>query len=761
MNAFIIYSTYEAGEDGAKLHIFGKQEDGRAFLAIVPYRPYFYIKASDLPLARGFLELESEETDFVDFNGNKLARIYAQSPKDVPAMRQLLEDNDIKCYEADIPFVSRFLIDKDIRGCCSISGKRRSEGMLDIYDEAVLEPAECSVKLKILSLDIETSQDASEIYCISLFTEGYSKVMMVSGEQIPELSCFASEKELLAGFVSEINAIDPDIITGWNVIDFDLSVISQRCRRHKVKLAIGRNSSEARVRTSDSFMKDSSCTIPGRVVLDGLALLRSSFVKVDDYKLDAVAKEILNEGKAIDSKVHKGRQIDEWFRNDKKQLAEYNLKDAELVYRILEKKNIIYLTIRRSTLTGLPLDRVKQSIMALDSLYLRESKKQHLAADCVGHDGKDELVKGAYVMEPEPGLYNYVIVLDFISLYPNVIRTFNIDPLSFGKGDDIIAPNGARFSGEEAILPMIIENLTAGRAEFKKAGDATGSYAIKIHMNSIYGALGNPNCRFYSLDIANAITSFARDIIHKTIEQITAAGAKVIYSDTDSVFIASGAKSYEEALDIGKKLQASVNSYFDSYVSKNFKRKSYLYLEHDKTFRRFYMPKQRNVETGAKKRYAGLLVKDGVERISYTGIELMRRDWTDLAKKFQLELLDRVFHDREVEAYITEFVKDLKDGKMDDLLVYKKSLRKPVEQYTKSTPPHVKAALLMEGLGKGLIYYRQTVNGPEPVENQKSRIDYQHYIDKQLAPIADSILNLMGKSFKDIAQGRQRNLFEY
>ena len=174
------------------------------------------------------------------------------------------------------------------------------------------------------------------------------------------------------------------------------------------------------------------------------------------------------------------------------------------------------------------------------------------------------------------------------------------------------------------------------------------------------------------------------------------------------------------------------------------------------------MPRIRGSEKGAKKRYAGLLIENGKEKIDFTGLEFVRRDWTALAKKFQLGMLERIFHKKEVYGFVKTFVDDLRKGKYDDLLIYRKAIRKDLAAYVKTTPPHVKAARKLEKLKSNIIKYVMTQNGPEPIQNITSKIDYEHYIDKQIKPLADSILVFFNQKFDDIIKGsKQTKLFGY
>jgi len=499
----------------------------------------------------------------------------------------------------------------------------------------------------------------------------------------------------------------------------------------------------------------------------GFVSLLSQIPKLKVY--DSVANFILGDRKLIQTQgKEKYKEIDELFLNNKKRLVEYNIKDADLVLQIIDKTKILDLTIKRSLLTGMALDRVNASIASLDSLYIREANKKNLVCPSGNYVVKEEGIKGGYVRESEPGIYDYILILDFKSLYPSIMRTFNIDPYSYVKdckGKNLIkAPNGVCFRNEDGILPSILEKLFYEREEARKNKDELTRYAVKILMNSFFGVLGNPSCRFFDMGLVNAITYFGQFILKMTWEEIEKLKYKVIAGDTDSSFVVSKAKSLEEAEEIGKKIEKHINDFYKNYIRKEYNRTSYLELSYEKCFIKFLMPKVRKGEAGAKKRYAGLIIKDGKEEIQFTGLESVRGDWTDLAKKFQNELLDKIFHNQEVTEYVKKFVKDLKAGKLDELLVYKKNLRKELKDYAVKTP-HKKAAekILSSGnkIESNIIKYVMTEDGPEPIDYVKHKIDYKHYIEKQIMPIADSILVFFNTNFDSLVNGKQVSLFDY
>ncbi|NQU98047.1 DNA polymerase II [Candidatus Woesearchaeota archaeon] len=766
MKGYVVYPTYRIVDEKAYVHLFGRLENGESFQTINYFRPYFYIKEKNLKKALKTVNFEYEKTTLKNFGGKKVIKVILDVPRKVPELRKKLEDKEIECFEADIRFAYRFMMDKDFKGTLEINGDfKKGELVNRIYEEPELKPVEWEPELKVLSIDIETDRHARELYSISMHTENFSKAIIISDKNLKNAISVKNESQLLEKFREKLLELDPDIITGWNVIDFDLIKLEEKFRQYGMDFKLGRDDVKCFIRKQESFFRDSSANFPGRMVLDGIHLLKTSFIRLQDYKLDTAASEFLGEKKLIGAQ-NKGAEIEDAFKNNPQKLANYNLKDSELVTGILDKTGVLGLTLQRSLLTGIQLDRVKGSISAFDSLYLRDLRKKGYVAPSAKFGNREERIKGGYVMKPKPGIYDYVIVCDFKSLYPSIIRTFNIDPFTYvkdGKGKNLIkAPNGACFRREHGILSDMIQHLWDARDVIKKKKDATGSYAIKVVMNSMFGVMANPVFRFHSIDMANAITYFAQHFIKLAAKKIEEMGYEVIYGDTDSVFVNLNVKNEKEADKIGLDIQNKMNEFFAKHIDKEYDVKSFLELEFEKIYKRFLMPKARGSEEGSKKRYAGLIVKDSKEKMDFVGLEFVRRDWTELAKKFQLELLDKIFHKKEVAKYVKKFVDDLKKGKHNELLIYRKAIRKSLDAYVKTTPPHVKAARMLKELKSNIIEYVMTVNGPEPLELQKSRIDYEHYIEKQIKPLADTVLSFFDTNFDDIIKNSsQKTLFGY
>src|SRR6185369_8407919 len=220
------------------------------------------------------------------------------------------------------------------------------------------------------------------------------------------------------------------------------------------------------------------------------------------------AQTLLGRGKLI-AGDDRHREIERLYRTDLARFVAYNLEDARLVHDILEHTGLIDLAVERSLLTGMPLDRVSAAIASVDSLYLRALPARGCVAPSVGR-GTAEIppLLGGYVMDSVPGLYRNVLVYDFKSLYPSIIRTFNLDPISLlgdrdVDPDAIVAPNGARFRRQpRGILPALVEQLAGERERAKASGQLVKSNAIKILMNSLYGVLGAEVSRLFSPQVA-------------------------------------------------------------------------------------------------------------------------------------------------------------------------------------------------------------------------------------------------------------------
>ena len=777
MKAFIVDTDYETIDGKTKVFLFGRLENNQSFISIHDFRPYFFIKNSDLKKCEKlFKKFKVEETSLKDFKENEIIKISGEETAEVNKLYHAIHHLNIDTYEADVKPTQRFLIDNNLLSSLEIEGDFTSSDRVDrIYNSPDIKPVHFEPNLKITSIDIETDQKGN-LLCIGIYTNVKTKKnFIVSDKKLDNTVSCKNEEECLEKFRQEIIKIDPDIITGWNLIDFDLAQLQILFKKHKIPFDIGRTNHQIRLRLEENFMKSSSATLTGRQVLDALDLIQDPFIKeaptikkaeFESYTLEAVSQEILEKGKLIKGK-ERHTDIEKYYKENQQKLVDYNLMDCQLVIEILEKTNMIELAIERSQLTGLQMNKLTASIAAFDSLYIREARKKGIVSPTTRYQEKGKKIMGGYVKLPQAGIYHNVLVLDFKSLYPSIMKTFNIDPYSLldkKEKDSIESPNKAYFRNSEGILPEILDKLHQAREKAKREKRELSNYAIKIIMNSFWGVLASPNCRYFNFEMANSITNFAQMIIKMTAIEIEKEGLKVIYQDTDSIFVTSNLDK-DKANILGKKIQENINNFYNKYVKEKYNRNSYLELQFEKQYISLMFPNIRQIKEdeetkAAKKRYAGLIELNGKEKLEITGLEAIRGDWTEAAREFQKELLMKLFHKEPIETFIKEYIKKIKEGKLDKKLLYRKSLRKPLNEYTKTTPPHVKAARLLDVLDSSIVEYYITTEGPEPIQKLKHRLDYDHYIKKQIEPIANQILLLININFKDIeSKSKQTKLF--
>ena len=591
-----------------------------------------------------------------------------------------------------------------------------------------------------MSFDIETDPKSDYLLAISLYSSDVDEVLIVDPEDRPvppRARSFVTEKAVLEAFAARVREINPDVLTGWNVIDFDLAVLNRISDRVGVPLNIGRQAGRTTIREAQGYFGSGQANVPGRLVLDGIDLIRGAFIRFEEYSLEAVSRQVLGEGKTIIAgKDDRAKEIFNTYEHDLEGFATYARTDARLAFEVLAELDLISLAVARSKLTGMPMDRVAASIASFDFVYLSALRKRKICAPTVGSGDLREIRAhaGGQVLEPEVGIHPNAWVLDFKSLYPSIVQSFNIDPFSFtGKASDksdIVLLNGASFDRKPGILPSILDELFEKREEAKKSNDQIASQAIKILMNSFYGVLATPACRFYNSTIGNSITTMGRHFLTWAQSWFEERNHRVLYGDTDSVFVASGIDDPALAHARGLEITKEFNDSLKAYIRSTWNVDSKLEMEFEKLYVKLFLLPLRTGSGGARKRYAGLLF-DETREVEFVGMEVVRRDWTDLAKDVQRELYRRVFASEPVDAYLQDVVSSVRNGDCDDKLVYRKGLSRPLNEYKDPAPPHVRAARKSQQESR-VIHYVMTVDGPEPVDNVTHDLDLEHYVEKQI-----------------------------
>ncbi|SVB38573.1 uncharacterized protein METZ01_LOCUS191427, partial [marine metagenome] len=502
----------------------GKLENGDTFAYTDDrHQPVFYIRHSDAESVTKLLAAQDWTIGASHYNtmdGEAVKQVQSKDMSHHRTALERLESAHIRTYEGDLNPSLYYLINQKFHSSLEITGTwKAGDGIDRVYTNPTLGSQAWEPDLAVLSIDIETSAEADRVYAVAIVGRGghldrvQDEIHLVGDVRPgdpPYLSCYPDERSMLLGILNRIGDLDPDIITGWNVIDFDLPVLSKRFGAHNIPFNLGRTKDRSWYQEGNIW-GGSRMVIYGRQVLDALHLTRATLVRYEDYRLDTVARTILGRGKTMHHETDESmaETILRAYEEDRRAFCEYCLEDARLVQDILEKEGLIRLTVRRSLLTGLPLERAWGSIAAFDAMYIRALHERKMVAPSHGVDRTPgHGSPGGLILRPQAGLYRNVFVFDFQSLYPSIIRTFNIDPLAHIKGrlkknadmtsdsDLIISPNEAAFDRETGILPDILERFFNSRARAKRDGDSVASFSYKIIMNSCYGVLATGACRF-------------------------------------------------------------------------------------------------------------------------------------------------------------------------------------------------------------------------------------------------------------------------
>ncbi|KPU60581.1 DNA polymerase family B, exonuclease domain protein [Pseudomonas fluorescens] len=746
----------------------------------LPHQPSVaFIPAGHRQLAESVLHdeknVELRPLALLDFEHRPVLGLYCQQHGQLIRLETALRRAGVEVFEADVRPPERYMMERFITAPVRFSGTPDAEGLL--LDAQMKPDPGYRPSLKLVSLDIETTAQG-ELYSIALEGCGERQVYMLGppngdDSQVDFQLEYCDSRTLLLKKLNEWFArFDPDAIIGWNVVQFDLRVLHEHARRLAVPLKLGRGGEEMQWREHGSG-NHYFASAAGRLIIDGIEALRSATWSFPSFGLENVAQTLLGEGKSIDNPYQRMDEINRMFAEDKPALAKYNLKDCELVTRIFARTELLTFLLERASVTGLPADRMGGSVAAFTHLYMPLMHRQGFVAPNLG--GKPpEASPGGFVMDSQPGLYESVLVLDYKSLYPSIIRTFLIDPVGLIEGlkhpddsESVPGFRGARFSRTRHCLPSIVARVAEGREAAKREHNAPLSQALKIIMNAFYGVLGSSGCRFFDTRLASSITLRGHEIMLRTRQLIEAQGHAVIYGDTDSTFVwLRRAHGQQEAAQIGHALVAHVNQWWREHVQQEYGLQSVLELQFETHYKRFLMPTIRGAEEGSKKRYAGLVTRaDGSDEMVYKGLETVRTDWSLLARQFQQELYSLIFLRKPYQDYVRDYVRKTLAGEFDDRLIYRKRLRRSLDDYQRNVPPHVRAARLADEYNDrqgrprqyqngGWISYVITVAGPEPLEVRSAPIDYDHYITRQLQPVADAILPFVDDDFSTLIGGQ-------
>ena len=780
VEGFLVTRQWQERDDSQSLLFWITTPDGPVELEFTGQESIAFVAREDLaPLKAslsGKLRFRDAPVELRTFDGADVSACYFCSQRELNVARTRARAVGITLYEADLRPTDRFLMERFITGSVRVEGAIETRpGYRRMVDPRIAK-GDYRPELRLLSLDIETAISDDTLLSVAFYAPDFERVVMrgdpPAGVETPGyLDLVGDEAAVLSRTLEVIAEYDPDAIIGWNIVGFDMRFLQLRADALDADFTPARDARPIAWRHPPKTEERNYALLPGRLVLDGIELLRNATYAFESFALDAVAGEVLGRGKLVHDVDDRAFEIEAMFENDKRALARYNLEDCRLVWDVFEATNLTAFAIDRAILTGLDMDRMGGSVAAFDYLYLPRLHREGFVGPVVRAENVDGS-PGGIVLESRAGVFSDVLVLDFKSLYPSIVRTFLVDPLGLAvalldEPDDAVPGfKGGVFSRERHLLPGIIEDLWTARDEAKRADRAAMSQAIKIIMNSFYGVLGTTGCRFFDARLVSSITMRGHEILGETRDVLNAKGFEVIYGDTDSVFVLLP-EGAGPAAEEGAALETFLNDYWRDALRTRFSIESCLEVEYETHFERFFMPTVRGSHKGSKKRYAGLVAGKG---LVFKGLESVRSDWSPVARGFQRELYELVFAGEPYDEFVRSTVRAVEAGERDDALVLRKRIRRGLGQYQKNVPPHVRAARRLEevraerGLpaqfrfGGGWVEYVMTVNGPEPARYRQSPFDYEFYVHRQLAPIADAILHFDGVTLASLVD-RQQSLF--
>jgi len=773
--------------------------------------------------------LPVQKTNIMGYSGGAkktYLKVMLSLPHLVPKAKGILQNN-FKCpgyseqsfttYESNVPFVLRYMVDNNIVGgnwleiqkghyTVRPSGSQvsRCQIELDVVFESITShspnvPAWSKLApLRILSYDIECMgrkgffPDPEEDPVIQIATyltvqgESVSKarVVMVLGTCLPivgaEVRCFEKEVDLLLAWSEFVRESDPDIITGYNIQNFDFPYLLNRARTLKIGSRFAQLSKlKNKVATikkktfssaAHGTRENQEIELEGRVVMDMILYMYRNH-KLSSYSLNAVSSEFLGQQKedvhhSIISDLQKGSD------EDRRRLAVYCLKDAYLPQQLMDKLMVLINYVEMARVTGVPLPFLfsrGQQIKVLSMIY-RKGLELDLIVPVLPRKGQGEEneigYEGATVIEPKKGFYDIPIAtLDFASLYPSIMMAHNLcyttllqkNQLSdLKEGEDYEkSPTGDCFvtsTKQKGILPTILQELLSARKRAKKDMKAATDplekavmngrqLALKVSANSVYGFTGATVGSLPCIPISSSVTAYGRDMIHNTKDAVERMypGSDVVYGDTDSVMVNFGVKTVKEAMALGLEAAEKVtNELFVKPIALEFEKVYYPYLLMN------------------KKRYAGMYWTnpDKFDKMDCKGIETVRRDTCGLVRTVIGTCLRKILIDHSVEdavKYTKETISALLQNKVDiSLLIVTKSLSAKSENYT-NKQPHVELAARMHERDagsapvvgdrvpyviiqapKGTPAYMKSED-PLYVLERNIPIDFEYYLSNQLS----------------------------
>lgn len=774
----IIQVEYSNTAAGPLIHIFGRDPQRKAVqIQVHGFRPYFYGPVDQVNQAPLPVGVEAEQgVTYPSIRGEPLTRLYTRRPGDVREVR-----GQYRHFEADIPFATRFMIDAGLR-----DGVRTPSCDVDFSE---VSPTSIDVQARVCFLDIECEDERGfpdpqrdAVICVTChdsYDDHFTTLLLqAEGTMAPAapvdpgqtLICFQTEQALFEGLIAYITEKDPDILSGWNIVDFDIPYLMNRMEHLRIN--------STRLSRLPGYTERNA--LRGRVLFDLLAAYKKMHPsRRESYRLDAVAGSELGE-----TKLRYTGTISSLWRTDPATLVAYNLKDVALCTGIDQKDHIISFYREIARYVGCPLDKTVNSSNVIDIYILRKAFGKFILPS-KGAVVAEEF-EGATVFDPSRGVRENVVVLDLKSLYPMAMMTINASPETKDPEGELQAPNGVRFrAAPDGLTRSIISELLIERDDKKRLRNTfpfgSDEYllydlqqnALKVIMNSYYGVSGYIRFRLYDREIGAAVTAVGRAIIEHTRQVIEGMGYRVLYGDTDSCMIQLPPGDKEATIRTARAIEQQLNESYGPFSRTVLNaEKHYFSIKFEKIYQRFF-------QAGRKKRYAGHLVwKEGkdVDEIDIVGFEIKRSDSPQITRIVQQRVMEMILSGEEypvVKTYLGDVIRRYRSGKYSlEEIGIPGGIGKQLDQY-ETDDAQVRGAKysnrhLGTEFGKGSkpkrIYIKQ-VKGRFPKTDvlcfeyadqvpPEFVIDYETMLEKTIKQPITRIIEALGWNWEDVDPSR-------
>ena len=579
-NGTMTNSFYTSAFRHGKVIKYVGYEEGKKVSFTVPYRPTLFVtnKGNN---AHDWNALDGTSVEPIVFGSMGEATDFIKSYSDVPNFKVYGNTNYVVQYLNDT-FPGEIKWDRNLINVTSLDIETK-------FGDGFPEPA--LADQEVTAITMKNNIDDT-YYTFGCGEYDVDKALLQTHEVI-YVKC-ADEKELLHKFVYHWAKTSPDVVTGWNCEFFDIPYLVNRIRKingeSRMKMLSPWKMIDERETHTGYGQTTLKYEIKGVAILDYMAIFKKfgySYGPQESYKLDHIANVVLGE-KKLD--FGEASDLNELHANDYQKFIDYNIKDVELIDRMEDKLGLISLCLTMAYKGGVNYEQVLGTVAIWDSLIYRDLHAKRIAVPQNSESFKGAY-PGGYVKEPHVGMHDWVCSFDLNSLYPSIIMQYNMSPETILNDDELnvtvetvlakqvkntvpntaLAVGGTRFSTKKlGILPAIIQEIYDDRVKFKQAQlkaeqelelTATKSevyglekriaiaknqqMALKILLNSLYGAMGNKWFRYFDMRIAEGITLTGQATIRWAENHLndylnTALGTKkdyVVAIDTDSVYV--------------------------------------------------------------------------------------------------------------------------------------------------------------------------------------------------------------------------------